>query len=301
MARTTRNPRAFWPNVRSPLPPQVRHVGDPQRNDAQDADYREDQHDRERDHDHAIDQDARNADPEACVPGRHRVDRRVAAEAGQPAVGGGRPARLSTGRLGPSPAARPEAGGQPALRCGRPACSAGGGQPDGAGAPSGAGGPRADRAGSANRCSCHLLPRAGATVCGRSVRRPTATWYSRLESEGRRPGDLRPLRKRERPRGAVRGREVMAFGTAYRIRTDDLSLERAVSWASRRMRRDGGPPCGGPGGMISGRRRARHGRFAQAGVDVPAPPSLTAPRARAGATPGTRERLRPPAGSSARR
>jgi hypothetical protein len=28
------------------------------------------------------------------------------------------------------------------------------------------------------------------------------------------------------------------IGTAYRIRTGDLRLERAVSWASRRMRRD---------------------------------------------------------------
>jgi hypothetical protein len=39
----------------------------------------------------------------------------------------------------------------------------------------------------------------------------------------------------ERPRGAIRGRREMS-GTAYRIRTGDLRLERAVSWASRRMR-----------------------------------------------------------------
>src|SRR5437867_1939812 len=31
----------------------------------------------------------------------------------------------------------------------------------------------------------------------------------------------------------------MRTGTAYRIRTGDLRLERAVSWASRRMRRRG--------------------------------------------------------------
>src|SRR3990172_3311107 len=43
--------------------------------------------------------------------------------------------------------------------------------------------------------------------------------------------------KRERPRGAVRGRREIHVGTAYRIRTGDLRLERAVSWASRRMRR----------------------------------------------------------------
>ena len=39
------------------------------------------------------------------------------------------------------------------------------------------------------------------------------------------------------------------IGTAYRIRTDDLRLERAVSWASRRMRRRGSP-------MIPEERRA---------------------------------------------
>jgi hypothetical protein len=39
------------------------------------------------------------------------------------------------------------------------------------------------------------------------------------------------------PPGRGRGRGVFRVGTAYRIRTDDLSLERAVSWASRRMRR----------------------------------------------------------------
>jgi hypothetical protein len=34
------------------------------------------------------------------------------------------------------------------------------------------------------------------------------------------------------------GRDILRWiGTAYRIRTDDLRLERAVSWASRRMRR----------------------------------------------------------------
>src|SRR5438552_361448 len=46
-------------------------------------------------------------------------------------------------------------------------------------------------------------------------------------------------------------------GTAYRIRTGDLRLERAVSWASRRMRREGpwsrachSEPGRGPPGMI---------------------------------------------------
>ncbi len=43
-------------------------------------------------------------------------------------------------------------------------------------------------------------------------------------------------RKRRRPQGAVRGRLEGSSGTAYRIRTGGLRLERAVSWASRRMR-----------------------------------------------------------------
>src|SRR5450759_3272781 len=52
--------------------------------------------------------------------------------------------------------------------------------------------------------------------------------------------------------GARPGASGEVAGTAYRIRTDDLRLERAVSWASRRMRlRDGQP--GRPGGRIAGR------------------------------------------------
>jgi hypothetical protein len=49
------------------------------------------------------------------------------------------------------------------------------------------------------------------------------------------------------------------IGTAYRIRTGDLRLERAVSWASRRMRRRGTagvPPR--PTGMIPTTSRRRH-------------------------------------------
>src|SRR3954447_20746983 len=46
--------------------------------------------------------------------------------------------------------------------------------------------------------------------------------------------------RKERPRGADPGAfEVKLIGTAYRIRTGDLRLERAVSWASRRMRQEG--------------------------------------------------------------
>ncbi len=45
--------------------------------------------------------------------------------------------------------------------------------------------------------------------------------------------------ERQRPRGGP-GASRGSTGTAYRIRTDDLRLERAVSWASRRMRRGSG-------------------------------------------------------------
>src|SRR5689334_21435323 len=41
-------------------------------------------------------------------------------------------------------------------------------------------------------------------------------------------------------------------GTAYRIRTDDLRLERAVSWASRRMRH--GRVAGERAGRLDGTR-----------------------------------------------
>src|SRR5215210_1784942 len=45
-------------------------------------------------------------------------------------------------------------------------------------------------------------------------------------------------------------------GTAYRIRTDDLRLERAVSWASRRMRhgRAEGRSTSGQGGILAAAR-----------------------------------------------
>jgi hypothetical protein len=44
--------------------------------------------------------------------------------------------------------------------------------------------------------------------------------------------------ERETPPGRGPGAFGRSAGTAYRIRTGDLRLERAVSWASRRMRRD---------------------------------------------------------------
>ena len=47
------------------------------------------------------------------------------------------------------------------------------------------------------------------------------------------------------------GSSADEIGTAYRIRTGDLRLERAVSWASRRMRR---------GGVAPRRKRCRTGR-----------------------------------------
>ena len=51
--------------------------------------------------------------------------------------------------------------------------------------------------------------------------------------------------------GARRRRQIEGVGTAYRIRTGDLRLERAVSWASRRMRlRAAATACRGRIGMI---------------------------------------------------
>src|SRR5688572_15884994 len=44
--------------------------------------------------------------------------------------------------------------------------------------------------------------------------------------------------QRNAPGARIRGRWEDASGTAYRIRTGDLRLERAVSWASRRMRQE---------------------------------------------------------------
>jgi len=41
----------------------------------------------------------------------------------------------------------------------------------------------------------------------------------------------------EKPDPSVDPGRTGEIGTAYRIRTGDLRLERAVSWASRRMRR----------------------------------------------------------------
>ena len=65
--------------------------------------------------------------------------------------------------------------------------------------------------------------------------------------QGRRTAPIRTRRvvrrpsagQRQRPRGGP-GASRGSTGTAYRIRTDDLRLERAVSWASRRMRRGSG-------------------------------------------------------------
>ena len=56
---------------------------------------------------------------------------------------------------------------------------------------------------------------------------------------------------------AKRRRGIERVGTAYRIRTGGLRLERAVSWASRRMRRGGRPRlgCGRTGG---GRKRGHN-------------------------------------------
>src|SRR5262245_6232330 len=87
--------------------------------------------------------------------------------------------------------------------------------------------------------------------------RPTATTRTSTSSEA--------SRSLQRSGGVDRGNAVGAAsisgsGTAYRIRTDDLRLERAVSWASRRMRhgraRRG---TAGPGGILSARRRSPGG------------------------------------------
>ena len=54
------------------------------------------------------------------------------------------------------------------------------------------------------------------------------------------------LLNRDAPGARSGGVRRVRFGTAYRIRTDDLRLERAVSWASRRMRRWNLGPLGHP-------------------------------------------------------
>ncbi len=61
-------------------------------------------------------------------------------------------------------------------------------------------------------------------------------------------------RAKKKPDPSVDRAETGDFGTAYRIRTGGLRLERAVSWASRRMRRRGGR-CDRPGARIAGAAR----------------------------------------------
>ena len=83
--------------------------------------------------------------------------------------------------------------------------------------------------------------------------------------------------------------ETGEIGTAYRIRTGDLRLERAVSWASRRMRhRDDG---GGHRRRGEGYQRARDASTVGSG----------GPGVRADASRGTRGWPRRPAGGSVRR
>ena len=88
-----------------------------------------------------------------------------------------------------------------------------------------------------------VMPRR-ASPAGPSPRPPATTLRleGRLEGpRGRarwRPRHGRPTRwTRRTPPGRGPGASGCSFGTAYRIRTGGLRLERAVSWASRRMRR----------------------------------------------------------------
>src|SRR6478752_2041490 len=61
-----------------------------------------------------------------------------------------------------------------------------------------------------------------------------------------RPSLPKPARRDDAPGAAPRAWDG-ASGTAYRIRTGGLRLERAVSWASRRMRREGRKDTTAPG------------------------------------------------------
>ena len=58
--------------------------------------------------------------------------------------------------------------------------------------------------------------------------------------KGSNKGYPTPAEASERPDPSVDRAENGGIGTAYRIRTGDLRLERAVSWASRRMRHGAG-------------------------------------------------------------
>src|SRR5436190_11523192 len=81
-------------------------------------------------------------------------------------------------------------------------------------------------------------------------------------------------------------RSRLGIGTAYRIRTGDLRLERAVSWASRRMRpRRRGRMTAGPVGMIPA--GSRHGpapnpAYARHSAIAVIPPEDAGSRARLG-------------------
>jgi hypothetical protein len=86
----------------------------------------------------------------------------------------------------------------------------------------------------------HALPTMQATamarldaILGRGDDAPPAA----ESDKGSNKGSPTPAEASERPDPSVDRARNGEFGTAYRIRTGDLRLERAVSWASRRMRR----------------------------------------------------------------
>ena len=85
----------------------------------------------------------------------------------------------------------------------------------------------------------HALPTMQATamarldaILGRGDDAPPAAERDKGSNKGSPALD----EAKERPDPSVHRARNGEFGTAYRIRTGDLRLERAVSWASRRMR-----------------------------------------------------------------
>ncbi len=86
----------------------------------------------------------------------------------------------------------------------------------------------------------HALPTMQATAMARLdaiLGRGDDVAPSSAADKGSNKGSPTPVEASERPDPNVDRAGNGEIGTAYRIRTDDLRLERAVSWASRRMRR----------------------------------------------------------------
>ena len=117
--------------------------------------------------------------------------------------------------------------------------------------------------------------------------------------QGSNEGSPTPAEASERPDSSVDRARNGGVGTAYRIRTGDLRLERAVSWASRRMRRSGNG--GGRRRRGEGYQRPREASTGASRLGGTARPASGAASVRAGASRGRSGSPRRPAGDSAPR